>query len=184
MEAKQEEEVAPKPPRYEARFAALADFDFVEGGKMKVLDAENIDSATLDLQKEAELTRNAITNNNILIAACDNEPVGYIWFVISDQTPFGLGTYGPWTNKLAWISFSYVSEAWRRKGVGTFLYQQVEAYCRKEGIKEVQLDVYLCNSRSLSFHESMGYTPYLQIYSKTVLPALSSSQLPVNKQNT
>ncbi len=57
--------------------------------------------------------------------------------------------------------------AWRAKGAGAYMYDTVlKDYCGKRGIKEVMLDVFLCNPKSMNFHTKHGFTPFVQIYKK------------------
>ena len=86
-------------------------------------------------------------------------------FEVSRKTPFGVD-YGPWSERFAWVSWSFVDAPRRGKGVGKALYAEFERECRRRGIKEVMLDVFEVNAKSRAFHEKLGFAPLLSIYSK------------------
>jgi GNAT superfamily N-acetyltransferase len=49
-----------------------------------------------------------------------------------------------------------VSEAWRRRGVGTALTRAAEAWAEKQNASWLELGVYEFNSGARAFHESLG----------------------------
>jgi len=147
------------------RLAQETDFDFVHNGKLDIFKLENIPGDKIDPAEERRLTQNCIKNQTVIIAEHKNVPIGYIWFEIGDKVPYGV-EYGSYGKQFAWVSFVYVLSEWRRRGVGTYLYEVLEKYCKEKGITEILLDVFCCNPRSEQFHEKLGYKAFLKIYSK------------------
>ena len=52
-----------------------------------------------------------------------------------------------------------VEESSRKKGVGTALYQFVEAYAKELGCYHLTLNVWTCNPGAAAFYERMGLLP-------------------------
>eukprot|EP01120_Amphizonella_sp_Union-15-10_P017242 TRINITY_DN9525_c0_g1_i1.p1 TRINITY_DN9525_c0_g1~~TRINITY_DN9525_c0_g1_i1.p1 ORF type:complete len:161 (+),score=20.28 TRINITY_DN9525_c0_g1_i1:88-570(+) len=153
---------------YTYRFAKEEDFDFIMSGKRKIWDLDKEYLPPNEVKEQEENTQQGITNQTTLIAEASTERIGFLEFTLSDQTPYGGPAYGLWGRKLMWICYLFVLEAWQRKGVGRFLYQVAEDYCRQNYVKDIILDVYFSNPGSAEFHKKLGFKPLLQIYSKKI----------------
>jgi GNAT superfamily N-acetyltransferase len=66
------------------------------------------------------------------------------------------------------IDYTFVLEDYRKLGIGKRLYAYVEEWCRKNDTSEIVLDVIVTNPESMKFHESIGYKPFVKLYSKPV----------------
>eukprot|EP01100_Stratorugosa_tubuloviscum_P010294 TRINITY_DN439_c0_g1_i1.p1 TRINITY_DN439_c0_g1~~TRINITY_DN439_c0_g1_i1.p1 ORF type:complete len:184 (+),score=74.56 TRINITY_DN439_c0_g1_i1:69-620(+) len=149
-----------------SRFARKDDFEFIYGLLREILEAE--EQENIDFREQIELIEKVLEKEKVLIAEVEGVGlVGFIWFEESDRTPFGFD-YGSWDQRFLWICNSGTIKSWRRKGIATFLYKQVEQIAKQRNIHQILLDVYLSNKPSLSFHTSFGYQPFAQIFSKTL----------------
>jgi len=69
---------------------------------------------------------------------------------------FATVEHEPWHQRLT-LWFLYISPAWRRKGVGRALLEQVEAYGREVGASHVWLETSNVNVPGVAFYNHVGY---------------------------
>ena len=131
--------------------------------KKRIADIENF--VIPDEKADQERIKKAITNHKIRVVLEDQKLVGFIWFSISESMPFGVD-YGPYGKKYAYISYVFVSTEFRAKGIGKALYENLASYCKENKIDELICDVYENNSKSVSFHEKLGFSSFVKLYSK------------------
>ncbi len=95
-------------------------------------------------------------NCRVLVAqSLEGGMVGYIVGHIATTAPvFSFSQHGH-------ISGLYVSERWRRKGIGRRLYLELEDWYRREGIAVVQVEVLHRDALSQRFFRSLGFQDYL-----------------------
>ncbi|MFH0713382.1 MAG: GNAT family N-acetyltransferase, partial [Candidatus Micrarchaeota archaeon] len=101
----------------------------------------------------------------VRLAFSNGIPVGFIWFTVSDQTPFGVD-YGDFGSRFAWVVYTYVLPECRKKGVATALYRDLAEWGKTNNVSEILCDVYEINSDSIKFHEKLGFKAFTRIYSK------------------
>lgn len=61
--------------------------------------------------------------------------------------------------RVCYIDCFAVSESYRRRGIGTELFNAVKAFGRENGCTSVQLGVSACNTDAVKFYEKMGLAP-------------------------
>lgn len=150
------------------RNAKPRDVDFILYGIKDTFRIEkDVFNDKICLEKK-RLAKKAIKNNQVRIALKENNPVGFLWFKISDVTPFGLD-YGRWSKKYCWISYVYILKGYRNQGIGSLLYDDITKICKKRGVKHIMLDVFTVNEKSARFHRKKGFKPFLSIYSKNLI---------------
>ncbi|MEU7638526.1 GNAT family N-acetyltransferase [Streptomyces sp. NPDC039016] len=82
-----------------------------------------------------------------LIAERDGELAGFVIGFLSPSKP-----------EEAYIHFTGVAPAWRRSGLGRFLYERFFELARADGRSLVKAITSPSNSRSVAFHNAMGFT--------------------------
>ncbi|QLJ52965.1 MAG: Acetyltransferase (GNAT) family protein [Candidatus Fermentimicrarchaeum limneticum] len=146
------------------RNAKLQDIGFVLSGIREIFKIEN---DIFVYNEKKKLVSNAIRDKHIRVVMKGGRSVGFLWFRISDLTPFGLD-YGKWSRKYCWISFVYAVKSYRNQGIGSLLYDDIMRICKKRRVKQIMLDVFTVNKKSASFHKKRGFKPLLSIYRKTL----------------
>ncbi|MBI5227603.1 GNAT family N-acetyltransferase [Candidatus Micrarchaeota archaeon] len=147
------------------QFATLDDFDFVWSGRQEIADIEKF--VIPDPPAEKERAKKAIKDNRIYLAVENSKPIGFIWFIVSTATPFGVD-YGLFDVKYAYIDYVYVEQNSRNKGIGKLLYAKLDEYCKENNIEQILCDIYKINEKSILFHEKMGFSPFVSVYSKKI----------------
>lgn len=72
-------------------------------------------------------------------------------------------TYKTYRGIIGGVSYLYVTQEHRRKGVARKLWDTVEEFFRvKYNVHYVTLDVYVTNTDAINFYESIGFSPYIQ----------------------
>jgi len=66
------------------------------------------------------------------------------------------------------ISYIWVIESSRNKGIATQLYEKVINYAKEHTIKKIWLDIYTSNEKSIRFHNKLGFQPHIMLYSKDI----------------
>ena len=145
------------------RFACESDFKFVWAGRVEIAEIEKF--VIPDIEKDKTRVLSAIKNQKIRLALINGKPAGFIWFTISNATPFGVD-YGPFDRSYAYINYVYVHPDFRKRRVGTSLYDELGDYCRQNGVKELICDVFEINKGSKKFHKGLGFKPFVSLYSK------------------
>lgn len=57
------------------------------------------------------------------------------------------------------IFILYVDPAHRRQGLGTWLMEQAETWARKQGDRQISLQVFVTNQAALNLYNALGYHP-------------------------
>ncbi|MFA6530600.1 MAG: GNAT family N-acetyltransferase [Candidatus Micrarchaeia archaeon] len=150
-------------PNLSFRFASEQDFDFIWTGRVEIADVEKF--VIPDIEEDKLRVHSAIKDKKIRLALIENKPVGFIWFTISNATPFGV-SYGPFDRKYAYVDYVFVHPDFRKLKIGTSLYQDLGEYCKKTGVNELICDVVETNANSKTFHKTLGFKPFVSLYSK------------------
>ena len=123
-------------------------------------------------QEQLKLIYDAINNKTIIVAEDNsnnnsNEVIGFIWFNITNKSFYGLD-YGNLENNYMFISYVWVIETSRDKGIASQLYDRVINYAKENNIKKIWLDIYMSNEKSIKFHNKLGFEPQITLYSKDI----------------
>lgn len=90
--------------------------------------------------------------------------VGYVLAHLSDRPPiYPVGQYG-------FISELFVQEAYRRRGIGRSLVDEVLAWFRSVGVTAVELLAAVNNTQGTVFWEAVGFRPFLTMYRLDLAP--------------
>jgi ribosomal protein S18 acetylase RimI-like enzyme len=152
------------------RFAASLDSDVIMKGILEILFLEENKTSFFSEEKHQEqqyLICNAIDKKTIIVSEKNNEVVGFIWFNITNKSFYGLD-YGNLENRYMFISYIWVLESCRNKGIGIELYNKVINYAKENNIKKIWLDIYMSNEKSIHFHTKLGFQPQIMLYSKDI----------------
>ncbi len=99
-------------------------------------------------------------NMRVFVAEMNGEIIGYIFGEVQERSPiFPVGRFG-------FVSDIYVTEEWRRKGVGRRLFYKMREWMLKESITAIELLAAERNPHSVAFWESLGFVSYLRLLRK------------------
>ena len=163
---------------YIYRIATIVDIDIIMKGILEILFLEENKTYFFSEDKKQEqlnLIYDAINNKTIIVAekhnsnsnSNNNEVIGFIWFNITNKSFYGLD-YGKLESNYMFISYVWVIETSRDKGIATQLYDKVITYAKENNIKKIWLDIYMCNEKSINFHNKLGFQPQITLYSKDI----------------
>ena len=157
------------------RVATIVDIDIIMKGILEILFLEENKTCFFSEDKNQEqlkLIYDAINNKTIIVAEDNsnnnsNEVIGFIWFNITNKSFYGLD-YGNLENNYMFISYVWVIETSRDKGIASQLYDRVINYAKENNIKKIWLDIYMSNEKSIKFHNKLGFEPQITLYSKDI----------------
>ena len=153
------------------RFATSTDIDVILKGILEILFLEENKTSFFSEEKNQEqhnLICNAIDKNTIIVSENNNnEVIGFIWFNVTNKCFYGLD-YGNLENHYMFISYIWVLESCRNKGIALQLYDKVINYAKEHNIKKIWLDIYMSNEKSIYFHNKLGFHPQIMLYSKDI----------------
>ena len=155
---------------YSYRFATSIDIDFIMKGILEILFLEENKTSFFSEEKNQEqlnLIGNAISENTIIIAENNSEVMGFIWFNVTHKCFYGLD-YGNLENQYMFISYIWVIEAYRNKGIASKLYDKVIDIAKEKNIKKIWIDIYMSNEKSIHFHNKLGFKQQITLYSKDI----------------
>jgi diamine N-acetyltransferase len=78
-----------------------------------------------------------------------SQPVGYVIFTHGFDIEFG--------GRLALITDLYLEPDYRRRGIGRRILEHVEAYCRSNGLRGLELQVETDNSEARALYAKFGF---------------------------
>ena len=98
----------------------------------------------------------ARAGHTILLAEAGSEAVGYAWFEVADRPPT------PLTHRAREVRVHQigVASAWRRRGLGSALLDEVRGAARRAGVGTVVLDHMADHGDAAAFYEARGFRPY------------------------
>eukprot|EP01113_Clastostelium_recurvatum_P047193 TRINITY_DN8370_c0_g1_i2.p1 TRINITY_DN8370_c0_g1~~TRINITY_DN8370_c0_g1_i2.p1 ORF type:complete len:169 (+),score=33.61 TRINITY_DN8370_c0_g1_i2:345-851(+) len=152
------------------RHAHEGDMAFLWGGLKEIHALETGDEDAENAKIYCNSALEDAPNRSIIAfykTEAGDQPAGFLTFKVSGAHPFGV-SYGPYGNKFAFVDYVYVSPSYRKRGVGSYLYDRLADVCKTIGVPEIILDVYNHNAPSMSFHQGMGFKPFVQLFSKKV----------------
>jgi len=97
----------------------------------------------------------ARNNGKILMAEADGEVVGAVVGIISEQTKEDLLELIPYKRGL--VLELVVKHGYRRRGIGTLLMEEMEAYFRQKGCRVSNLEVFSPNKNAYRLYSKIGY---------------------------
>ena len=100
----------------------------------------------------------------VLIARFGDEPVGCLVGVVRRMDGLASDTY-------AYLSYAFVREDVRSRGIGRQLLAHAEDWCRERGAERVELEVFAQNELGLRFWNGAGYAPLSLTLGKSLEPA-------------
>ena len=151
------------------RLATTNDRNSIMKGMIDIMEIEErVFTSEAHKNREWDAIDNGIKNQAIILAENSNlKTIGFIWYVISNKCFYGVD-YVPYDTNYMWISYIWVDSSYRGQGIAKGLYNNVIAICHINTIKKIWLDVNTKNMKSIMFHESIGFTPQISLYSLNV----------------
>lgn len=139
------------------------DRDFVLEGTRETLLLEGVEMSEMFAASTTKLLLqcNALGRAH-LVTSHDGTRVAFAYWERGSATPF-VPNGTDWWNEYAWLSLVWVHPQWRRHGIGRSIYAYVANRARLEGLKELHLDVYESNPRSVLFHTALGFKNYATV---------------------
>lgn len=103
-------------------------------------------------------------NHYFFICMEKNEPIGYIWFeeVKRSETAFSNAMHYLYVNHIS------VNKNFRKKGVGSALFDTALYFAQSNGIKKIGLDYWSKNSIAKEIYEKIGFEVEREISFLTV----------------
>jgi ribosomal protein S18 acetylase RimI-like enzyme len=95
-------------------------------------------------------------DSTVFCACVGGEIVGYVSVAIQQAAP--VLTF----ERFGMIQDEVVAPEHRRSGVGTKLFEAARRWCRRRGVRIIQLMVAPQNSAAVGFWKKMGFQPYLE----------------------
>ncbi len=98
-------------------------------------------------------------NGYVLVAeeSATGDLIGFVLGELQTRPPKTMpGVYG-------FISDMYVREAWRQRGVGSALFEEMRLWCAAHKATALELYVAEDNPAALAFWQSMGFQPFLKL---------------------
>lgn len=111
------------------------------------------ESSKADFEKDYLRPRMEPERNLVLVAMDGDRMVGYLHGEVRDVPHFIHGQIG-------YIQHLFVTEAYRRRGIGEKLYNEIIKWFRSRDIKMVHLDALVRNKVANSFWRKHGYRDY------------------------
>lgn len=152
---------------YMIREARVSDRDAIAALWMELIALHREQDARFTLAPNAERIYSRYTHDMIrsrdarAFVAQEQETshlVGFIMGDVQNRPAYAqAGRYG-------FVSDMFVQEAWRRRGVGTALFEQMRAWFLSRDAEAIQLFAAVANPDALAFWESLGMTPFLRLY--------------------
>ena len=152
------------------RFATILDTVVIMKGLLEILYIEEHKHSFSPekKQEQLEIINHALNIKSIIVAeTAQQEVVGFIWFTITNKSFYGLN-YGNLDEHYMFISYIWVLESARCKGIASKLYETILNNAKKNNIKKVWLDVYSHNKKSIDFHEKLGFKPEIVLFYKNL----------------
>ena len=95
-----------------------------------------------------ELLKNRSVGQAFLVIS-NSSPAGYTILIDSFDLEFG--------GHVAFVTDLYLEPACRRRGIGTEIMKRLEQFCRRQGVKTIELQAERRNRAALSFYRRLGF---------------------------
>ena len=106
-------------------------------------------------------------HGGVLLCRADDKLVGYLWWVDTENCPYGPGCYADKAPFL-WVHTVYTVPSYRRKGVARALHNELEKIARRRKRASIWLDVYANNSISKKLHDNLGFLPVTVVQKRVI----------------
>ena len=93
--------------------------------------------------------------------------VGYLWWVDTENCPYGPGCYAD-KEPFLWVHTVYTASSVRRRGVARALHDELERVARRLKRASIWLDVYANNAVSKKLHDNLGFAPVTLVQKKVI----------------
>lgn len=100
-----------------------------------------------------------VVDGELLLAREGDEVVGFLMFDVEREGYEGTADRG-------FVQYVFVEPEWRRRGVGTALFDEAEAVMRDRGAAAVALAVMAGNEDARRFYRRRGYAPFRVTYER------------------
>ncbi|HSW97796.1 MAG TPA: GNAT family N-acetyltransferase [Candidatus Saccharimonadales bacterium] len=142
------------------RFAKKSDISFLITGleKNRIIEERPNDQIQATAQDKKELKK-AIIKKQIRVVEDTMHPIAFLYF----RTDFSVMYI---QKSFVWVDLIYVDEAYREKGIGTMLYNDVIKIAREKDLHTLVIDIFSTNKNSISFHKKLGFQSLYSIYTK------------------
>jgi len=94
-------------------------------------------------------------NSLLLVALLEDQVVGYILARVMERPPVLLPP------RFGFISDLVVTKPYRRRGIGTRLFQAALGWLQAQGITAIHVNVAAANAAAEAFWRKMGFTNYI-----------------------
>ena len=139
--------------------------DFVVQGYVDVRAAEGAKA----LRPELDFVRAGLEagHGGVLLCRAEDKLVGYLWWVDTENCPYGPGCYAD-KEPFLWVHTVYTVPAFRRRGVARALHGELEKIARRLKRASIWLDVYANNPISQTLHDNLGFEPVTVVQKKVI----------------
>ena len=139
--------------------------DFVVQGYVDVRAAEGAKAT----RPELDFVRAGLEagHGGVLLCRAEDKLVGYLWWVDTENCPYGPGCYADKAPFL-WVHTVYTVPSFRRRGVARALHGELEKIARRLQRESIWLDVYANNAVSQKLHDNLGFEPVTVVQKKVI----------------
>ena len=139
--------------------------DFVVQGYVDVRAAEGAKAA----RPELDFVRAGLEagHGGVLLCRAEDKLVGYLWWVDTENCPYGPGCYAD-KEPFLWVHTVYTIPSFRRRGVARALHTELEKIARRLKRASIWLDVYANNAVSKKLHDNLGFLPVTVVQKRVI----------------
>ena len=139
--------------------------DFVVQGYVDVRAAEGAKAT----RPELDFVRAGLEagHGGVLLCRADDKLVGYLWWVDTENCPYGPGCYAD-KEPFLWVHTVYTIPSFRRRGVARALHAELERLARRLKRASIWLDVYANNPISQKLHDTLGFQPVTVVQKRVI----------------
>ncbi len=139
--------------------------EFVVQGYVDVRAAEGAKAA----RPELDFVRAGLEagHGGVLLCRAEDKLVGYLWWVDTENCPYGPGCYAD-KEPFLWVHTVYTIPSFRRRGVARALHAELEKIARRLKRASIWLDVYANNAVSKKLHDNLGFLPVTVVQKRVI----------------
>ena len=139
--------------------------EFVVQGYVDVRAAEGATAA----RPELDFVRAGLEagHGGVLLCRAEDKLVGYLWWVDTENCPYGPGCYAD-KEPFLWVHTVYTIPSFRRRGVARALHGELEKIARRLKRASIWLDVYANNAVSKKLHDNLGFLPVTVVQKRVI----------------
>ena len=139
--------------------------DFVVQGYVDVRAAEGARAS----RPELDFVRAGLEagHGGVLLCRAEDKLVGYLWWVDTENCPYGPGCYAD-KEPFLWVHTVYTIPSYRRRGVAWALHGELERIARRRKRASIWLDVYANNPISQKLHDTLGFQPVTVVQKRVI----------------